>query len=619
MKQEKNQYRLIIQVEGQSPLKIDVVDSISVGTDPRNDLVLINKKINHRHLLFELKGENLALVYLGLTNQTFLNHLPLDEGRTYLLDVNDIINFSGVEINITQELMNVHETQKLKRKIFDESPPLLPSEIKVLAKKADPPLFEREPLPPITENVTRPTDKKNDVNFIYLWMIKIYSMVGDFFFTYLFLITIPPLLTFQLFTSNMIQFAAAAVIPTKATAFYSFVLFWFILSFVQTLIFGTTISQFLLGLHYKETQSFWRMIFNRIKTVAYSLLLLPAQNSYKKSLPYKAMRKAGIIIIMIFIIATPYFLPAPFNNEITLISKEDIIPKELHTRSIKSFSKDLGMSLEAELSYRYFILPKIKGKSSLRAFEFFDLRTSESIVVEEQADFYYDELQKLLEYGNPFYDFFQREPLGNLSVKEKKTLIKGLLLQTPLKFKDPLITLGPFMGSGVLVKSHLLDNISTSDLVLKIYRPETPIMYVGSAQQDFFFLFQGDHLSRYKVSGKVKSNLVSVFEQEVFSKLVIDSESPVSVSGQKLSILSVQDAFLHGHEESILTYYVEIANSLTTTKIIHGEMDFTEVAKLAVVSNIKSNQKFITSPIVHRSLNGIINQLTPMEKPGEKR
>jgi hypothetical protein len=55
MKQEKNQFRLEVRLENQLPMKIDVIDTITAGLDPRNDLVLIGKKIQDKHLAFEAK------------------------------------------------------------------------------------------------------------------------------------------------------------------------------------------------------------------------------------------------------------------------------------------------------------------------------------------------------------------------------------------------------------------------------------------------------------------------------------------------------------------------------------------------------------------------------------
>ena len=68
MNQSTNQFRLDIRLENKLPMKIDVIDTVTAGLDPRNDLVLVGNKINNRHLIFEKKEENLALYYLGNNN-----------------------------------------------------------------------------------------------------------------------------------------------------------------------------------------------------------------------------------------------------------------------------------------------------------------------------------------------------------------------------------------------------------------------------------------------------------------------------------------------------------------------------------------------------------------------
>jgi hypothetical protein len=633
MKQEKNQFRLIIHQENQSTLKIDVIDTITVGLDPRNDLVLVGKKINNRHLVFELKGENLALNYLGFTNQTFLNNLPLEEGKTYLLEVGDKINSPGVEIIVVQELVFIHETQKIKPEIFkqakDPAPPQLahlpvlpptPEVLKedsFLSKKIAHFSFGRSK-GPTTESVQEPLSK-DKVNFLSLWLVKFYAMICDVFFTYLFLSVILPLLKIDRFAKDIFYYFTSVIFPFKQHSFYYFLVAWYVLSFAQTLIFGTTISQFLLGLRYKSTNSFFKIIYLRVKAFVFSLCLLPAQNTYKSSLTFKAMRKVGMIIILSFILFSPFTMPVPFNTQVTAFKLEESAPKELHTRTVNSYSKDLGMELSTELPYRYLLLPMITGGRKRRSFQFFDLLNNQSIIVEEKEDFTFDDLEERLKYSNPLFSLFQRTALKDLTLKEKKELIVSAILITPVHLKYSAKSFGPFFGSALLLKSLMLDKNPSNDIVLKTYRPETPVMFLASTQQDLFYLFERQGLTRFQVEGLKNSSLVATFERDVFSKLVSDFNPQVSANQKSPTILSVQDAFLHGDEETILTYYVEVANSLLKDKIVYEEVDMTEKAKLALIGNIKSVQKFITDVNVYRSFNKILNQLAPMEKPGEKR
>jgi hypothetical protein len=205
------------------------------------------------------------------------------------------------------------------------------------------------------------------------------------------------------------------------------------------------------------------------------------------------------------------------------------------------------------------------------------------------------------------------------TLKEKKAMIESTLLLSPINLKDSAKALGPFFGSGILVKELLMNGNLKNDMVLKTYLPETPILFLSSSQQDFFYVLGPERMRRFVADSTASGPLLTVFEQSIFTKLVQDNSNPLKPNNQNVTILEAQDAFLHGDEQTFLTYYVGIANSLSNVKIIHAEVDLTSQAKLAVIKNIEAVQKFIKNKNVYKSFNDIKNQLAPMEKPGEKR
>jgi len=155
---------------------------------------------------------------------------------------------------------------------------------------------------------------------------------------------------------------------------------------------------------------------------------------------------------------------------------------------------------------------------------------------------------------------------------------------------------------------------------VKYYRPETPVIFISSSKQDFFYLFTQDGLDRFVVDSTKRGQLTTVFEQEIFTKLLQYDNQDINKikNNQQIDILEAQDAFLHGDENTLLTYYVGIANSLNNTKIIHHELDLTDKAKAVVVKNIEDVQKFIIDKKIRNSFDDLKKQLTPMENPGEK-
>ena len=374
-----------------------------------------------------------------------------------------------------------------------------------------------------------------------------------------------------------------------------------------------------MGLRNKNESTYGKLILFRLKTFLFSLFLLPAQNSVSDKIFYKAIRKVGIIIIFLFIIYSPLFLPAPTNKSVTLSKETAPLERELRTKTIVTSSQTLLMNLHAELSPRYLLLPFVHKDVGMRSFQFIDLKTAQKIVIHEKEKLRYEDLDRLLEYGNPLYSILHKTDLKDLPIKSKKELLTHIMLLSPLNLLETTPQLGPFFGSAILLKKRLLDETISNDTVVKFYAPETPVFFVASAQQDFFYLLAPDGLIRFVVDSIKRGPLVSVFEQEIFQKFLFDANVTVTRNNQRVEILEAQDAFLQGDEHTLLTYYVGVANNLTNQQIIYNDIDLTAEARAAVFSNIETVQKFIKDKNVYRSFDDIKYQLTPMEKPGEKR
>lgn len=616
----KNQFRLDIRLEGQSPMKIDVIDTVSAGLDPRCDLVLTGRKIKAKQMEFLKKEENLALIYLGHTNQTFLNSLPLEEGKTYLLEAGDRIQLSGLEIIVRLEAIHVGETEKVKRIIFNSAEDLVPEEDKESLIFRPNPTGSMKREPKVREPFLQGIEAAQWLN---LMLVKAYSLLADFFFTYFILIVLIPMIHIHqpvLSVLNSIPSFFKLIDPTlKVHSFLPFLMAWYLLSLAQTLLFGTTMGQFLLGLKIKSENKFGKLFLYRIKTFIYSLVLIPAQNAVNDKFFFKAIRKIGMIIFFIFILLSPFLLTAPYNPSVTMSLDSQNSLKELKTRSLYSESSVLGVKLNAELSLRYFLLPFIDPTDkSLRGFQLFDLKNSQNIVLKEERTISFHDIEEQLKYANPFYTSLRTRHLDQLSLKEKKEFIQKVFNTSPLNLKNSLMSFGPFLGSSVLLKTFLTTEES-SDLTINFYRPETPAMVINANNGSYFYLFTRDSIKVFSTVALGNKALLPIFEEQVFAKFLSEDAETAILNKQNVSILAAQDAFLQGDEQTFLTYYVGIANTLPIVSTNSQDIEFTDKAKLALIKNIESTLKVVTNRNVIQSLNDIKNQLTPMEKPGEKR
>jgi hypothetical protein len=225
----------------------------------------------------------------------------------------------------------------------------------------------------------------------------------------------------------------------------------------------------------------------------------------------------------------------------------------------------------------------------------------------------------MLKYGNPLYSLYENKDFNLLPISTKKKYLEMSLTLTPINLKEAVLSFGPFYGSLVLIKKELLSDLGFSDTSVKLFNPETPGIFVGSDKKDYFYLFGPRGLTRLQVEGDNRRALVSIFEQFIFSKLVLRSEKNIYNSSQHSEILEAEDALSYGNEEALLTYYTSIVKDLTNQKIVDGKTDLKIEGLNALLLNIKSVKSHLKNQNVVNSFENIINQLTPMEKPGEKR
>ncbi len=627
---QKNQFRLDVRIEKLAPMNIDVIDKVTVGLDPRSDIVLSGAKIKYHHMAFHKKGENLALQYGGASNQTFLNSLPLEEGKVYLLEPGDQIQVAGVEIIVRHEVIHVPERKQIHTIVFDSAADLKPENATEGILFKDNPTGsmkkQKHIRPPIIkrlENEIR-LEIKEEMSlekgtFITLWLVKFYALVADFFITYLIIVTLLPLVYAESYALVIINFFSSLIFQSGNHAFFKFFIAWYFFSFAQTMILGTTLGQSLTGLRNKNDSTYGKLILFRLKTFVFSLFLLPAQNTVSDKLFYKAMRKAGVPLLVVAILLSPLFLPTPYNQFIDISKDRGTLERELHTKTFRSESAILKMNLNADLSTQYLLLPYVYRDKGLRSFQMVDLKTGDKIIIHETEKFLYDEIDRILEFGNPLYSVLHSTAFRNLPVKSRKHIIQSVFKISPYNLKETAPKFGPFFGAAVHLKENLLEGMDLSDIILQSYAPETPLLHISNSQQDYFYLFTPDSLIRFVVESTDKKLMVAAFDEQVLSKLIHDDEIEVVRNNQRVEILEAQDAFLQGDEHTLLTYYVGIANTLPTQKIVHDEVDLTNQAKRAVISNLTDIQKFIKDRNVIKSFDDIKNQLTPMENPGEKR
>lgn len=637
-----NHFILDIRIPGQSPLKIDVQDQVSVGLDPRNDLVLTGKKIRPKHAQFEKKAETLILHFLGKDNEGFLNSIPMEENKNYILEKGDVVQISSTEIIIRHEM--IHTAEKKAPNIQFRSLDELSKESlneKLLYKENTTSGILKDSAESQGSEKEKPKKEKSSFlrnvdpgSLFSLAVIKIYAMVTDIFLTYMALVIVVPLLLVDATVLHLLKNGARLIsvyypYPETMNSCIKFLLAWYSLSFVQTLIFGTTFGQYLLGLkNYTKEESrklsFGRLVFLRLKTLFFSVFLFPGQSYVSNNLLFKAIRKTGLVIVLVFALLSPLFLLTfPYNTPVSdlPLEKRQAV-KSLYTKTISSSSKTLEIKLQTELSPRFYLLPLLRqegpsAQTPLLGFQFFDLKTGNEFIIEQIGSISYEDIENQFEYGNPLFSAIHRAPLHVLPKKKIKGLIQKSLMLSPLSLSEAFKPFGIFFGSSVLLKKELLtlftsESLLASGSIAQFFTPESPLFLLRHAKTDLIYLFGGQGIIVLSIQSNTEGLLTQVFEREILGRMSFDSNEATEAS-RPLEILEAIDAYLAQDEQTLLTYYINEANKLVRNPIIIEGVDLSRAARKAITQNISMNQKMIKNKTISQSFDALKSQLTSLE------
>jgi hypothetical protein len=459
-------------------------------------------------------------------------------------------------------------------------------------------------------------------------VIKIYSLITDIFLTYVLLVLICPLFLLDTFVLTLSKEGANAIseyfsYSESAQSFIPFFIVWYVFSFIQTLIFGTTLGQFLLGLrNFTQEESrkftFFKLFFLRIKTLIFSLVLIPGQSYISHNSFFKAVRKVGLIFILIFSWLSPLLLQT--SEKVTPIS---IIPenqikklKTLQTRSLSSYSQSLGIELKTEQTPRYFLLPLMSAKRSdeiHRGFQFIDLKTNSQITIQEIGHIDYTEIEDRLEYANPFFSQLHHGAISKKSPQLIKELIVQGLKISPLSFTKAIQHFGPFFGSAILLNEEIIgrfksDEQSLTSPVVKFFHANSPFFVIRYGKIDLLYFFTERSISILSIPA-TNPVLTEAFHDEILSALKF-SPGHQAPTIKSIGILEAMDAFLSGDERSFLTYYINEANKLTQTPLIIDGTNLSESSKNFIAQNITLNQKIIRNKDIFKLFNDLKIVLT---------
>lgn len=585
MKENPEIYNLEIKIPEQSPRRLEVIDRILAGIDPRNDLILIDPKIQSKHFLFIKREGSLTLEFLGGEKSTKLNDVLLENGKTYLLEKGDRLKVGKIEILIHKNIY--------KAKGVDQSSTArttLPKVEQFVQKKESAPITipDFPPLPEI-QKLTKPTSTLQNFALI---PTKIYGFLLDLALTYFVLGFILPktgvlplildsLYPVSEFASTLALKKYPEVMNLNYLSLIEFFLCFHFLMIAASLVLGSTPGACLLGIKQSGTPNF---LARRFKAYLYALLnvaLLPfllfdiplfrgrtikewlSFTSHKKndSLFTQVSQKAIAPLFIVASLLSPFFLPSPYNASVT----ESVLKKPKFmdplTTTILSSSRDLGMSLRAELNQNYRLLPYFKNNKL--GMLFYDLRTNKSLKMSEIARSSNDLLFYKSRFANPLASFMinkkliEQESLKNLTLSSLHLSLENLL--------PKIFEFGPMLANGFLFKAEFLRSFSPADNFIALtFDPKNPAIKISGGEknsEERLFLFTRKEVIVFSLESPKQTNLLGPFLDSIIAPLRFDQSSDGGLKGglKDPQILEVMEAFQLSNYQTLLTYYINEA------------------------------------------------------------
>ncbi|MBC7540949.1 MAG: FHA domain-containing protein [Bacteriovorax sp.] len=598
-------YTLDVRIPDQSPKKLEVIDRVLAGIDPRNDLILIDPKIKAKHFLFRRRNNILTVHYLGRDGDSFLNGLPLEKGKLYILEKLDVLKVGKVEIIIRRETGII--------KAASREIPVAPTPFTKINELADMSDFEDEKNEevaqviaeeeveqeefafkemPIHHKKLEAVKKERIFNFSTVKLIpyKIYGFVVDIALTYLLLSFVIPSLGFlsivqdflypvtEFITSNL-TIQQSPIASVKILSLIEFFICFHFLMIFTSLILGTTPGAFLIGLHHKDNnKSIFALRFKAYLYALLNIIVLPlllfdiplykgknmkelltfSEREINTSFIFKLSRKAITPVLSIACVLSPFFLRPPYTASITIEKNLPPKYKDVHTTHLVSSSRELGFSLNSDLNKDYALLPYFENKKIGLAL--YDLKNKKALLMQEQNRISLSQALFKLRYSNPLASLnIPNNQIDNEVLKNKSMKSLELSLTTLL---PGILEFGPMLANGFLFKEQFLKDFRSLDnFLLNSFDKKNPAIKIsGAGREEKVFLFGRKEIIEFSLTVPKQTKLLENFTDGVINGLRYDQSNNDGLKDPQ--ILEVLEAFERSKYSILLTYYINEAKKV---------------------------------------------------------
>ena len=571
-------YMLDVRIPDKLPTQIEVINQVVAGIDPRNDIILIDKKIKAKYFTFNRTADVLNVHYLGEDGDTFLNFHPLEKNKFYILEKGDVLKVGKVEIIIRQAFgLNRHVSPAKRYPSSDFS--ILDQETKQGIQLN---------IPPIQNSEIIPQKKTSTLDFrsIKLLPYKFYGFIIDFVLTYLLLSYIIPsmglLADVQNFLFSFSEFISHLLVIQNSSIIEFIICFHFFMIFTS-LILGNTPGAFLIGLQNTEKNNFLSKRFKSCICAVLNIFVLPfvvfdipffrglnlkeiltfSKRGLKSTITFNVSRRAMAPTLIITSFLSPFFLKSPFNSSVTL--EKNHMPKfmNVHTTNISSYSREMGFSLNSELNNQFLLLPYFKiNKIGL---VLYDLKNKNSLLLKEEKRIDVKEALFKLRYANPFASL--TIPNNDLEAEVLKIKsMESLEISVASLFKS-FMQYGPFLANRFLFKEQFLHQFEKAEenYLFNPFDNKNPALFIeGSGKKKNVFIFARKEIIEFSLIGPDNSKLFENFSNNILGGLRYDQSTTDRLKTPQ--ILEVLEAFERSDYSTILTYYINEAKKVQEIK-----------------------------------------------------
>ena len=604
MENFSSEYILKVIFKNKLPFHLDTSAPITIGSDPRCDVILTDKKSTGPIATIEFINSALILKYVGPDQYLHFNGEYLGQGRNLFLTSGDEINVGGIRIQVLKNKEVQREEASLQiddilnkpfvtDKEFDKKQKTNTNiKVNTIQKTK-----QKEVTKTTTKTLKKPLPKK--VNPLVLNALRLYSIVIDFFVTYL-------LLSFLSFNEHLFRLSAdiskfifGLITTQSASAFLLFILNWLILNLFQHIIFGKTIGQFFAGLTFDYKNSVLNYLGKRILSFLFAFIFIPIQNRYNTTKVAFTLR-----ILPLFLICGAIYYPKLAITPFDLTFSEESFSKtpKIEQSHEERFARNDNGDFTINIPNHYFFYPdfsKVKTQIVLK-----DLLENEELSFELVKSFERTAITEILTFNNPY--------AGLVRSFDEQKVFEGAL-------HDSLKNISGIYDAALLKHKILLSaDMKLKDFLFKDAR-SLKVVYPNGLT----------HLAQLEVDGQkmimiVEETKVSLVSYQTnLPKLAdtflnaLNDITPIPADNSKnITLIELVSTELNKDDQTILTYYINSVKNITENQRYYGKENLTVDISYLLQKSIESTMNLMSSQKIRASLKNLLTELTPMEKPG---